>query len=233
MAASWLRLRRSKKALGVSILRANMLQRLSSVVTATSRNQVGRADLQCQVRLPMMKLVAISRAPSVGSNLMRIGVLPADTFTVFRVWSASAHIRQIISDFHSNGLGIRASAIMSSGSKSWRALCPATSSEKLLESSFDKYIRQNPDKLKFCPTADCSQIYRVSTEAGEFSCTTRHRLTCTGCGASSHEGLTCSEHTKNGRRQELSISRNGWTRTLSSPVQGVTPRWRSQTDVIM
>jgi hypothetical protein len=129
MAASWLRLRRSKKALGVSILRANMLQRLSSVVTATSRNQVGRADLQCRVRLPMMKLVAISRAPSVGSNLMRIGVLPADTFTVFRVWSASAHIRQIISDFHSNGLGIRASAIMSSGSKSWRALCPAMSSK--------------------------------------------------------------------------------------------------------
>jgi hypothetical protein len=137
-----LRLRRSKKALGISILRANMLQNLSSVVTATSRNQVGRADLEYRVRLPMMKLVAISRVPSIGSNLMSLGVLPADTSTVFRVWSASAHIRQILSNFHSNALGIRASAIMCSGSKSWRALCPPTSSKDhwglLLTSTSDR-----------------------------------------------------------------------------------------------
>jgi IBR domain, a half RING-finger domain len=74
-----------------------------------------------------------------------------------------------------------------------RAL-PTNVFDKLLESSFDKYVRQNPDKLKFCPTPDCSQIYRVFTESGEFSCPTCHQFTCTSCGTSSHEGLTCSEH---------------------------------------
>ena len=71
---------------------------------------------------------------------------------------------------------------------------PSTAFENLLKSSFDSFIRKNPDKLRFCPTADCPRIYRVSVDAADSTCSACHLSICTLCGAPSHEGLTCLEH---------------------------------------
>ena len=71
---------------------------------------------------------------------------------------------------------------------------PGMAFEDFLRSSFDCFIRSSPEKLQFCSTADCPQIYRVSTDAAELTCPTCHLSICTACGAASHEGLTCSEH---------------------------------------
>jgi IBR domain, a half RING-finger domain len=71
---------------------------------------------------------------------------------------------------------------------------PITVFEQLLRSSFEQYIRENPDKIKFCRTADCPQIYRVSSESIDFACPTCYQSSCASCGGQSHEGLTCSEN---------------------------------------
>lgn len=71
---------------------------------------------------------------------------------------------------------------------------PSAAFESLLKLSFDSFVRKVPDKMQFCPTADCPRIYRVSVEAADSTCSACHLSICTCCGAPSHEGLTCSEH---------------------------------------
>jgi IBR domain, a half RING-finger domain len=71
---------------------------------------------------------------------------------------------------------------------------PSAVFEDLLKSSFEQYIRKNPEKIRFCPTADCPQIYRVTGDTTDFACPTCHQSSCTSCGGQSHEGLTCSEN---------------------------------------
>lgn len=71
--------------------------------------------------------------------------------------------------------------------------------EGVLEASFASYIRRHPAQLRYCPTPDCGQIYRVAPTTSSttpptiFTCPRCLIPTCTAC-HSPHPGLTCAEH---------------------------------------
>ena len=68
--------------------------------------------------------------------------------------------------------------------------------DKVLEASFTRHIRQNPQFYQYCPTADCDQVYDVYDESIPFTCFTCLTTICSACGAVSHEGLTCEQNKK-------------------------------------
>lgn len=64
--------------------------------------------------------------------------------------------------------------------------------EKVLELSFESYIRRNPDKLRYCPTPDCDFIYRVTSQARILHCSNCIMSTCSAC-HENHTAMTCAE----------------------------------------
>ena len=78
--------------------------------------------------------------------------------------------------------------------------------KKLAMSALDEYVRQNPEIVKYCPTADCGMVYRVSTDGRPFTCGACLAQTCTSCHVQWHNGLTCamfkSEKQVDGRLME-------------------------------
>lgn len=68
--------------------------------------------------------------------------------------------------------------------------------EGILAASFTSHIRRHPTIFSYCPTADCDQIYRVTTDsntATTFTCTECLASTCTSCHAP-HPDISCAEH---------------------------------------
>ena len=59
-------------------------------------------------------------------------------------------------------------------------------------SALDTYIRSKPDTVKYCPTADCGTVYRVSTDGRCHKCEACLAETCTSCHTQYHNGLTCA-----------------------------------------
>jgi len=63
---------------------------------------------------------------------------------------------------------------------------------KMLENTFRVYLEQHPDEYRFCPTPDCTQIYRVSTEGpAVIQCPACLTETCSHCHESLHRELAC------------------------------------------
>lgn len=73
--------------------------------------------------------------------------------------------------------------------------------KKLAASALDEYVKRNPEIVKYCPTADCDMVYRVSTEGRRFICDACHAETCTSCHVQWHNGLTCAMF-KSGKQVE-------------------------------
>ncbi len=76
---------------------------------------------------------------------------------------------------------------------------PSSTFESLLTASFTSHLRQHPESLRYCPTPDCEQIYRVSstsTNAPIFTCPQCLTSLCTNCHASpAHaSSMSCAEH---------------------------------------
>lgn len=69
--------------------------------------------------------------------------------------------------------------------------------EEILTASFSSYISTHPQELRHCPTPDCDQTYRVSSDPtmtpATFTCMRCHHTLCSGCHAS-HPGMTCEQH---------------------------------------
>jgi hypothetical protein len=68
--------------------------------------------------------------------------------------------------------------------------------EDILEASFRSFVQRHPDQLRYCPTPDCSQVYRVVPKTKKHPAT----FTCDKCLASicaachtSHPGATCAQ----------------------------------------
>ena len=78
--------------------------------------------------------------------------------------------------------------------------------KKLLFNAVDAYVRGNPDVVKYCPTADCRMVYRVSTDGRRHTCGECLAEICTSCHMQYHSGLTCamfrSERRVEGRLKE-------------------------------
>lgn len=76
--------------------------------------------------------------------------------------------------------------------------------KKLAVSASDEYVKRNPEIVKYCPTADCGMVYRVSTEGRRFICGACLAETCTSCHAQWHKGITCAMF-KSGRQVEKCV----------------------------
>ena len=90
-----------------------------------------------------------------------------------------------------------------------RFISPARLSQ-LFENAFRVYLEQHPNEYRFCPTPDCTQIYRVSKEdSAVIQCPACLIETCSHCHKTPHHGLTCEESTLIGSKsgQELLLDR--------------------------
>ncbi|KAI5862473.1 hypothetical protein GGS23DRAFT_572531 [Durotheca rogersii] len=65
--------------------------------------------------------------------------------------------------------------------------------EGVLEKSFVSYVRRHPNELRFCPTADCGYVYRVTTSAKTHTCSNCLQPICTAC-REPHVNMTCAEY---------------------------------------
>lgn len=87
-----------------------------------------------------------------------------------------------------------------------RRILSADQYRTLLENSFLSYIRARPAEYRYCPTADCPQVYRVPCSGKGKGSNIKHAgvlmpircpscfiRICRGCHTVFHEGLTCDE----------------------------------------
>lgn len=70
---------------------------------------------------------------------------------------------------------------------------PSKIFEEILEASFTSYVRRHPDEFRYCPTADCKQIYRVTSPIKSRLCAQCLVETCTSC-HESHTGQSCADY---------------------------------------
>ena len=83
-----------------------------------------------------------------------------------------------------------------------RFISPARLTQ-MFENSFRVYLELHPNEFRFCPTPDCTQVYRVSTEdSAVIQCPACLIETCSRCHKSPHRGLTCEENMLIGSKSE-------------------------------
>ncbi|KIW17500.1 hypothetical protein PV08_04694 [Exophiala spinifera] len=63
--------------------------------------------------------------------------------------------------------------------------------QNLLSASLECYVRSHPGEFTYCPTPDCTTVYRITSDPGEIVCDTCLALICTKCGSVGHDGITC------------------------------------------
>lgn len=65
---------------------------------------------------------------------------------------------------------------------------------KLLKAIFVAYIAKRPHKLRYCSTADCEQVYRVTPRPRTIHCPACLASVCSACKAEDgHDGISCRE----------------------------------------
>jgi len=64
---------------------------------------------------------------------------------------------------------------------------------QLFEVAFSVYVETHPQQYRYCSTADCSQVYRVSEDARPSTCASCFASTCSSCHAEWHEGYACQQ----------------------------------------
>ena len=87
----------------------------------------------------------------------------------------------------------------------------SASFDDILSASFTSYVRRHPETFRYCPTPDCDQVYRVTTDLRSSAITSpagdkedkkgAHLFVCSMCLASVctschvlHPGISCAEH---------------------------------------
>ncbi|KAL1732501.1 hypothetical protein EV714DRAFT_206578 [Schizophyllum commune] len=71
----------------------------------------------------------------------------------------------------------------------------------LFDAAFTAHIERNPDKLKYCRTAACEQVYVTSGDQQFLSCPSCFATVCTGCNEGAHVGRTCEENARDVQRK--------------------------------
>ncbi|KAH6874330.1 hypothetical protein BKA70DRAFT_1350485 [Coprinopsis sp. MPI-PUGE-AT-0042] len=64
---------------------------------------------------------------------------------------------------------------------------------RLIDAAFLAYLEQNPRTFKYCPTPDCSQIYRCDNTKDSHQCPSCFFKICGRCDEEAHEGMRCEE----------------------------------------
>ena len=106
-----------------------------------------------------------------------------------------------------------------------RFISPARLTQ-MFENSFRVHLQLHPNEYRFCPTPDCTQIYRVSKEdSAVIQCPACLIETCSHCHKSPHRGLTCEENTligsKSGQERLLQRWAKGHSNVKQCPDCGV------------
>ncbi|KAJ4211008.1 hypothetical protein NW759_013042 [Fusarium solani] len=74
---------------------------------------------------------------------------------------------------------------------------PSNTFDNILEESFTSFVQRHQQQFRYCPTPDCSQVYRAASQTEEvpptFTCNKCLSFICTACHAA-HPSLTCTEH---------------------------------------
>lgn len=79
-------------------------------------------------------------------------------------------------------------------------LVPSAVFEELLENSFKSYVQTHSRDFQYCPTPDCSQIYRItqsttnSITSASFDCPNCLTSICISCASTCHDGITCADN---------------------------------------
>ncbi|KAG4256021.1 hypothetical protein FPRO03_04969 [Fusarium proliferatum] len=72
--------------------------------------------------------------------------------------------------------------------------------ESVLEASFMSFMRRHQDQLRYCPTPECTQVYRIvqpeTSVPPIFTCAKCMKATCTSCHVS-HPRKTCAQYKGN------------------------------------
>uniref|UniRef100_D8PV29 RBR-type E3 ubiquitin transferase n=1 Tax=Schizophyllum commune (strain H4-8 / FGSC 9210) TaxID=578458 RepID=D8PV29_SCHCM len=71
----------------------------------------------------------------------------------------------------------------------------------LFDAAFTAHIERNPDRLKYCRTAACEQVYATDGEQQFLSCPSCFATVCTGCNEGAHVGRTCRENARDVQRK--------------------------------
>lgn len=77
------------------------------------------------------------------------------------------------------------------------SLLPSNTFDDILEECFTSFVQRHQQRFRYCPTPDCSQIYRAASQTEEqprtFTCNKCLSFICTACHAA-HPSLTCAEY---------------------------------------
>ncbi|KAL2612119.1 hypothetical protein R1flu_023811 [Riccia fluitans] len=68
--------------------------------------------------------------------------------------------------------------------------------DDLYRASLGAFVAQNPLSYRFCTTADCPNVYRVTKTGGRFECAACSVQICTACHVEYHEDLSCVEYAR-------------------------------------
>ncbi|KAH6874328.1 hypothetical protein BKA70DRAFT_1412909 [Coprinopsis sp. MPI-PUGE-AT-0042] len=69
----------------------------------------------------------------------------------------------------------------------------ASRMNRLVDAAFLAYLEQNPRTFKYCPTPDCSQIYRCDNTKDFHQCPSCFFKICGRCNEEAHNGIGCED----------------------------------------
>lgn len=74
-----------------------------------------------------------------------------------------------------------------------RNVLQPTQWEQLITVAFNAHVSANSDEFRFCPTPDCTQVYRPGAKDSVYSCPSCLVRICPYCDVEYHEGITCDD----------------------------------------
>jgi hypothetical protein len=82
--------------------------------------------------------------------------------------------------------------------------------DALFYAAFQSHVAAHPDQYRYCPTADCQYIYRVSQPDTSIQCRLCLVHICTHCHVEHHEGISCEDYLASHSESEIQRSFNKW-----------------------
>ncbi|KAI0036179.1 hypothetical protein K488DRAFT_26030, partial [Vararia minispora EC-137] len=74
---------------------------------------------------------------------------------------------------------------------------------RLLAASFATFVASRPREMHYCPTPDCAQVYRVTTNPTPVRCPACRSTVCTSCHGPGHGRSRCRSESQNGHEEVM------------------------------
>ena len=82
-------------------------------------------------------------------------------------------------------------------------LLPAAEFDALVHASFTTYVHSRPEQFFYCPTPDCTQVYRAATQSTVLQCPACLVRICPVCHTEYHDGFDCVDRNVGGGEQRF------------------------------